>query len=263
MLPAVRAEQPDLVIVLAHAGGFCDQGGWAWWTSSPARDGKREVRSQIETVWVDAVRPDSGLARLVDTYRRLPREIEDRPVVSMKFPASRNRGEEFGLGRLVADGVRNAGRADVAIMNSGGIRADLPQGSVTYGRFYHVQPFGNEIVKLTLSRDSLKAALEHIFAAGEVRAHVSGLELWYDPTRAPGRRVRQVRLAGGRELKRNETYTLAVPDFLAAGGDGFTMLKGLPIKRTAISDIDALVTYLRRLRQPVEAPRSPRFHRER
>ena len=64
--------------------------------------------------------------------------------------------------------------------------------------------------------------------------------------------MQSVELAGGRKLRDDAQYTLAVDDLLAAGGGGYTMLAGLPSEPSATLDVDGIITYLRRLPQPVE-----------
>jgi 5'-nucleotidase len=64
--------------------------------------------------------------------------------------------------------------------------------------------------------------------------------------------VKDVEFRGGRKLQPDATYTLAVDDFLAAGGEGYTMLIGRPVEPAAMLDVDGLITYLKRLPQPVE-----------
>jgi 2',3'-cyclic-nucleotide 2'-phosphodiesterase (5'-nucleotidase family) len=63
--------------------------------------------------------------------------------------------------------------------------------------------------------------------------------------------VQSVELLGDRKLRTDATYTLAVDDFLSAGGDGYTMLVGLPAEPGGLLDVEGLITYLRRLPQPV------------
>jgi 5'-nucleotidase len=95
--------------------------------------------------------------------------------------------------------------------------------------------------------------LEHSIAGdGRPLAHVSGVKVGYDP-RARKKRIRTIELAGGRPLRSNATYTLAVDEFLAAGGEGYTMLSGLPSEPAGMLDIEGLLVYLRRLPQPITA----------
>jgi 2',3'-cyclic-nucleotide 2'-phosphodiesterase (5'-nucleotidase family) len=223
----------------------------------------RQVRARLETPWADAVRPDPDLAAAVSHEARAVDSLTARTVATLRTALSRS-GDEYPLGRLLADAYRNIGKADVAIMNNGGIRADLPAGPVSYGALFEVQPFQNRLVRVTVSGAVLREALEHALAGrgGTPQAHVSGLEVWYDPTAPEGRRIRRIRMLNGRSLDPHRGYSIAVPDFLAEGGDGFAMLTAAPRVDAGIVDVDAVIAYLGVLPQPVSAPDGARFHRE-
>ncbi len=223
---------------------------------------RREVRARMETPWADVARRDPALADLLARAQRDVDTIAARQIVPLKFPLRRE-GGDYALGRLIADAQRNIAKADVAIMNNGGIRADLPSGTITYGDLYEVQPFQNRLQRLTVKGDVLLQALEQVVAGDRgPSAHVAGVELWYDPDRRAGQRITRTRLANGREIERGRTYTLAVSDFLAMGGSGFAMLVGVPAVDLEVLDLDALIQYLRVLRPPVEGPAAPRVHRK-
>jgi len=226
------------------------------------RGTKRQVRARIETPYTDQVRPDAALGDTLRVYQRAIETVRSRPVARVKVELRRT-GQEYGLGRLIADAQRNVAQADVAIVNNGGIRADLAAGAVTYGDLYEVQPFQNRLVRLLATGKVLKEALEHVVAGDRADAHVSGLEVWYDPGKRAGRRVTKLTLADGRGVADGRTYTVAVSDFLAAGGSGFTMLRGLPADDAGLVDLDALIRYLSELRSPVEPPADERIHRAR
>jgi 5'-nucleotidase len=109
-------------------------------------------------------------------------------------------------------------------------------------------------MKVTLSGSRLREVLEHaIDPGGHPTAHVAGVKVRYDP-KAGRRRVQRVELAGGRQLRNGGTYTLAVDDFLSAGGNGYTMLVGQSSEPGGMLDVEGLIAYLRRLPQPVTVP---------
>ncbi len=297
-IAAARRTRPDYVIVVAHAGAFCDRGGAchgevvdlanalhnrpdlivSGHTHSlvqttvngipiiQARSngtalgvvdfvdsaGTRVVRMRVETVWADRERPDTAVARVVATYAERVRPLVERQVATLAAPLTRS-GDQYALGNLIADAYRAAAHADVAIVNNGGIRADLPAGTVTWGQLFEVVPFQNFVVRLRVSGAVLKAALEHAVGMADARAHVSGITVRVAPRNPEGRRVTAATLADGRALDDGATYTLAVPDFMAAGGSGYAMLR-VPAENTGVVDLDALVEYLRGLPQPVRAP---------
>ncbi len=287
VLPRARAAA-DFVIVVAHEGAFCDGAPGPDPVPAGACHGEivdiaRGLDSGtvdlivsghthslvntvvhgipiVETPYADQVRPDAALADTLRPYQRDIETVTGRSVARIKTELRRG-GEEYALGRLIADAQRNMTKTDVALVNSGGIRADLAAGTVTYGDLYQVQPFQNRLVRLFVPGKLLKAALEHAVAGDRADAHASGLEVWYDPRKRVGHRVTKVRLANGRGLDDGRTYTVAVSDFLAAGGSGYTMFRGLPAEDLGLVDLDALIQYLAVLRPPVEAPGDARVHR--
>ena len=138
------------------------------------------------------------------------------------------RSSETNLGNLTADALRAAAGADVAIVSSGGIRGDRvhPAGPLTRHTLVEIHPFGNTVCKVAVTGRVLLEALNHGVGrlpntAGQF-PQVSGLRLRVDPRGPPGDRVRDVTV-DGRPLEAARTYSLAIPDFLLLGGDGYSM----------------------------------------
>ncbi len=223
--------------------------------------GRREVRVQLVTPYADQVRADVPMAEALGRQQQAVRNITERVVARLKIPLKRE-GDEYGLGRLIADAQRAAGRADVAIMNNGGIRADLPEGAITFGQVYLVQPFQDRLQRLTVKGEVLQEALEQCVAGRDhlPDCHVAGVEVWYDGRKEPGKRISSVRV-NAKDLDKGRSYTLVVSEFMATGGSGFRMLSGSPKEDLDVADVDALTRYLGVLRAPVEAPEDVRFHR--
>jgi 5'-nucleotidase len=224
----------------------------------------RQVRVELVTPYADQVRADAALAEALGRQQQSVRNITERTVGRLKFPMKRE-GTEYGLGRVIADAQRSAGRADAAIMNNGGIRADLPSGPITWGMVYQVQPFQNRLQRLTVKGSVLQDALEVCVGGGDADrmpdCHIAGVEVWYDPRKPVGKRIDRVRFDNKKNLETNATYTLVVSDFMATGGSGFRPLVGAPREDIDVIDLDAFIRYLAVLRSPVEAPVEPRFHR--
>jgi len=220
---------------------------------------RREVRAHVETPFADRIRLDPALVDALRLSQLSVSTITERPVARFGTELRRT-GDEYGLGRLIADAQRNVAKADVALVNNGGIRADLAAGLATYGDLYRVEPFQNRLMRLAVSGKVLKQALEHALTGDGPDAHVAGITVWYDPGNRAGRRIKKLRLANGKGVDDGRTYTLAVSDFLAAGGSGYTMLLGAPAGEVGVTDLDALIQYLAVLRQPIAAPDDRRFY---
>jgi 5'-nucleotidase len=108
----------------------------------------------------------------------------------------------------------------------------------------------------------LLRAFETVVAGNQPDANVSGVEIWYDPSKPNGSRVRRAKLSDGRQVEKGRTYTLAVSDFMAEGGSDFSMLIGAPREDSGNTDLEALVSYVSRLPRPIEVPDTPRLHPE-
>jgi 2',3'-cyclic-nucleotide 2'-phosphodiesterase (5'-nucleotidase family) len=212
--------------------------------------GVRVVHLRVATVWADRETADTAVAHVVAAAVRRVAPLTSRVVATLAAPLTR-RGDQYALGNLIADAYRAAAGAQIGLVNNGGIRADLPAGRVTWGQLFEVVPFQNFVVRLRVSGAVLKRALEHALGASEARAHVAGIRVRVEPGNPPGQRVTAVTLTSGAPVLDTATYTLAVPDFMAAGGSGYAMLRNEPVENTGIVDLDALTEYLRRLPQPV------------
>lgn len=180
---------------------------------------------------------DAGFQREVD---RLLGETVATAAVALDARGTTLRRGESNIGDYAADAVRAAMHADVAILNGGGFRSDrlLGPGPLTRRDLLGLLPFQNPLVLLAVSGTQLRAALEHGIGKRVERGqsgampHVSGLRLAYDPRRPAGRRIVAIGV-GGQPLRDDATYKLATSNYLAGGGDGYAILKGLPVLRPA------------------------------
>lgn len=142
------------------------------------------------------------------------------------------RRQESELGNLAADALRWRTGADIAVINGGGLRADLPAGNITRGDIMSIFPFGNTARKAEISGATIREMLEHsVFgypASFGGFLDVSGMTFTFDPSQPVGHRVSEI-FIGGAPLEDNKIYTIAATDFQFSGGDDYTMLKGLKI----------------------------------
>lgn len=184
------------------------------------------------------------LARL-DSYRKKLAEILAMPVgvtdTALDTRRSAVRTGESAFGNLVADALRDFIDADVALLNSGGIRGNrqYPANSVlTRGDIQSELPFRNRVVRLELTGSQLRAALENGLAGYEDQTgafpQISGMTVRFNPTNPVGQRVLEVRI-GGRPLRDDQRYSLATLDFLARGGDGYQALAGATPLRSSLN----------------------------
>lgn len=213
----------------------------------------RVLRASVLDVMSDTIPADPQAARIaraaVDAVAGIIAEPVGRILTDMKRD-----GSQYALGNLVADAMREAARSDLAVMNNGGIRANLLAGDVNYGRLYEVQPFGNTLFTLRVRGADLRRYLGLIVAGSSPRAHVSGVVLRYDPARPADDRLVDVRV-GGKPIDPKRIYTVTLNDFMVTGGDGLGLAGvALETRATNIVDLDALVSYIRARPAGVAAP---------
>ena len=160
------------------------------------------------------------------------------------------RGEEVLIGNLIADTMRWASGADLTLMNSGGIRYHFHAGDVTIGDVIEVLAFPNYIVVVEITPYLLREALENGVSnmPGNGRfPQVSGFSFVFDQFANDGERVLSISV-DGEELDLNDqstVFTLAINDFQAAGGDGYTTFVGLARVSEAGLQSEVFVDYLR------------------
>jgi 5'-nucleotidase len=160
---------------------------------------------------------------------------------------------ESALGNLVVDGQRAAMGADIAFITTGSLRAEIAEGEVTWGDLYAVQPFSSTVLSMTLTGEQVRDALERQWET-PLPPHnlaVSGLTYSFDESKPAGGRVVAVQVNGA-PLDPDAEYTAAMVDFLATGGDKYTVFREGTNVVPGPFDVDALVAYMGSLPEPVE-----------
>jgi len=197
--------------------------------------------------------------KIVNEYR-MASQVQVMKVVShLSTSITRNSSPsgESALGNLIADAQWSStasadrGRSDFALMNPGGVRADIliqpGGGTVNFGQLFKVQPFGNTMVVKRMTGQQVKDLLEHQFAnldRPKVLFPSESLQYEVDLRQAKGQRVMNIQIAQ-KPLELTHAYHVTMNSFLASGGDGFSQFKQAPTVSGGELDIDALSEYLR------------------
>ena len=164
-----------------------------------------------------AVVRDEGVASLIAPALAAARVVEERPVgVTVASPVRTRYQEESALTNLVADRMRAATPgADVALMNGGGVRADLPAGPLEYGNLYAVLPFDNRLVTVRMRGAQLRAVLRANVEADDGFLGMAGARAAVTCTGSTMNL--SVTRDDGRAVGDDEMLTVATNDFLAGG----------------------------------------------
>jgi 5'-nucleotidase len=219
---------------------------------------------------IGAFEPDPAVAQIVADAVEVAEELGAVSLGSItedirravQSDGSENRGGESTIGNLIAD-AQLAATTDLgtqlAIMNPGGIRADLlyagtgendPDGNVTYAEAALIQPFANTLVTLDLTGAQLKAVLEQQWQpAGAARPFLKlglseGLEYVYDPAADAGSHITAITL-NGEPVTDDQVIKVVTNSFLAAGGDNFgAFTDAADVADSGRIDLDAFVAYI-------------------
>ncbi len=145
-------------------------------------------------------------------------------VIGENAIAMTNGEPESTLGNFISDlcieWINNSefGKADICLLNKGGLRSDLPQGNITTGNIYELMPFDNTMVLVEISGNNMKQLVSYLRSVNGQPA--SGLEL-----------TKTSATINGNAINSDKTYTVLTSNYLASGGDKMTFFLE-PIKTT-------------------------------
>jgi 5'-nucleotidase/UDP-sugar diphosphatase len=203
------------------------------------KDGQKTVKwfPDFRIIDTATITPDPETQARIEAYRaELSKELDvviGKTATALDSRRATVRGEEAAVGNLIADAMRSAVSADIAITNGGGIRGNKEYAAgaaISRRDVLSELPFGNRTVKLEVTGATILSALENGVSDVENAAgrfpQVSGISIEYDPSKPKGSRIVSVKM-GNTPIDLAATYTLATNDYMANGGDGYAMFKGV------------------------------------
>ena len=222
---------------------------------------------------------DPAVAALVARYAAVATPIIARPIGRLGGSALKraNDAGESAAGDLIADAFIAAtsspatGGAQLAFTNQTSVRVDLvpaADGTVTFGQLFEMQPYGNNLVVVTMTGRQIRAALEQQFASGPntvdhpiMLQPSRGFTYAFDLRQPEGQRIVDMRLNGA-PISDDVSYRVTINSFLASGGDSFTAFRQGTNPTGGVQDVDALESYIAALGQtPPPLPPSDRIRR--
>jgi 5'-nucleotidase len=229
---------------------------------------------QVVTTYNASVAPDAGIAALVAEYQAEIGPIVNAVKASTLGIISRGPDRytmEVPMGDLIADAQAWKGGTQIAFMNPGGIRADIAYASyphdITWTDFFLVQPFDNKLVTMTLTGSQIYALLEQQFKPPQSSMKLlqeSGIIYSFNLNLPVGSRITSLTLTDGTPILPDATpYTVTCNEFIATGGDGFSVfLGGTNVSRIGLSDLDALIEYIQNIYgvPPTNTPIDPALY---
>ncbi|MEK9495224.1 bifunctional metallophosphatase/5'-nucleotidase [Photorhabdus sp. P32] len=229
------------------------------------------VDFKVENIWVDnhKYEKDPEVTKVLDIYEKIAAPLANRVIGKLDRDLNRqtNRAGESSLGKVIADAhlytalSKENGGAQIAFMNSGGIRADMTGGEVTYSVIYAVQPFSNVLLTKTLTGEQIKRLLEQQWdrSRPQILAVSNGFEYQWNSAKPIGDRVITHSMKiNGEPIELNRKYRVAANEFLATGGDNFSVFNEGIDPVYSVPDVDAVMKYFAE-KSPIAYPKQDRI----
>ncbi len=174
-----------------------------------------ELQSQREELWIDQVGEDDTIKALLKEKTKEIEEESKKEIGHSKYALSRISALpnlDGPLHNLVCDEMQRLSKADFAIQNSFGLRADLSAGTITLGHLYEIMPFENTLVVMQLSGTQIEELFKKNISSKAAKLQVSQhikIEIEGD--------LLDIQL-NGQKLKANQIYKVAMNSYMASGG---------------------------------------------
>jgi 2',3'-cyclic-nucleotide 2'-phosphodiesterase (5'-nucleotidase family) len=203
-----------------------------------------------------SVAADPQAEALIQPYRQKVTEQMNQVIGRATTELNSRTGKmETNLGNFVADLQQEQAAGllgkpvDMGAITNGGLRALIPRGDVKVGDIFEVMPFENELLVLTLSGETVR----ELFQYAAARKNISLSNATFTVRNNKPEDI----MIGGRPLNLTQTYTIAISDYLANGGDDLSLLKNaLRSEKAGILLREAIIRQIRQLtaqNKPIEA----------
>ncbi|WP_333893926.1 bifunctional UDP-sugar hydrolase/5'-nucleotidase [Atlantibacter subterraneus] len=203
---------------------------------------------ELKTLFADEWKPDPVTQQTIDKWNKQLQQTVSQQIGETPIALTRAYGESSSLGNLFTDAMMAAAPdAQMAVTNSGGLRADINAGEITLGDVISAFPFPNELTVMDLNGKQVRNLMEHSASLSNGVLQASkGVMMRYDTHKALGARVTLLTL-NGKPIVDNQVYRVATNSFLAPGGDGFMAFTEGTNKqvRGGYNLSDALIDYLK------------------
>ncbi|WP_431688753.1 bifunctional UDP-sugar hydrolase/5'-nucleotidase UshA [Hahella sp. NBU794] len=215
----------------------------------------KNAQGEDERVFVsEEIKPDQKVLAFLQPYQDKGQEQLNQVVgdVDKRLEGDRKvvRFKPTNLGHLIAAAQMEKVKADLAVMNSGGVRDSIDAGPITYKEVLMVQPFANMVSSVDLSGkellDYLRIVAEKPVDSGAF-AQFAGVQL-----EVVGGKLKSAKV-NGKPINPKQTYRMAINSYIASGGDGYPKIDTHPgYVNSGFVDAEVLMSYLKK-HSPVKA----------
>jgi 2',3'-cyclic-nucleotide 2'-phosphodiesterase / 3'-nucleotidase / 5'-nucleotidase len=223
--------------------------------------------AEVVTVYQADYTPDPAVTAIMKKYEDeiapMKAEVVGNSLTTLAkgYPSVATEFGDNGLGNLLADGMKAAMNSDFALMNGGGVRAQLDAGEVTFGDLFSIQPFGNVLNKTYLSGADLKEVLNKQITPKGLDFHISGFKYTYtwDDTTKTGKVV-DLFLPNGEKLDPAKEYSVVLNNYMY-GNASYGILPLATGLEVGPEDLEATVAFVKTLPAPFEYKQEGRIQK--
>ena len=186
-----------------------------------------EKRVEIIRTYHKGIEPDSEIKEMIDSYREPVDPYIQKGIgrSSGKLTRKQNESGESQLGNVLAYLLRNQWK-QILLLSIQAVWANLDKGDITWGEVYTVFPLDYSLVKMNMTGEQIKAVLEQQWMGSEPRIlQISGLRYTWEEQAPIGERIIELVNENGTPIDDSQIYTVTMNEFLAEGGDGFSVFQ--------------------------------------
>lgn len=185
-------------------------------------------------------KPDSTIISIIEPYSIIINKYMQDTLCYSKYDLTKGIPEST-IGNFVTDLCLNYAKADICIMNKGGLRTDILKGHITREKIYELMPFENELVILEIDKKTFKSLINYIimregepFSGMKIKASNDGEKVYIDNTKNIDEYFKN---------NNNQPITVLTSDYLANGGDNMHFFKEIQQKKLNLKLRDVIINY--------------------
>ncbi|WBL14390.1 5'-nucleotidase C-terminal domain-containing protein [Sutcliffiella sp. NC1] len=210
---------------IVQTGGNAENVGNLTLSIDPETKSVVEVNGHLQRV-SELTEVDEAIQAKVDAYNSEMDGLLGRVIGSTETGLNRSGNGDTSLGNFWTDAMRHFTSSDIAFTNGGGIRANIAAGDITVEDIYTIEPFANEIMKIEMTGAAIKDVIEYSYTRQDrnrIDLQSSGLS-YTIVTNNTGRYITAELLLNGQPIEDDETYIVAVGDYIGTGGSGYNFV---------------------------------------
>lgn len=184
------------------------------------------ICSDYKRVYIekDKLSPDNDLSISLNEYVRKIDEIMNKVIGTIDKDYKNEYYKESAIGNFICDSIKDEAKADIALQNSGGIRANLKKGNFTIRMLHDILPFDNEVILVEITGQELEKVFKNAASLKYGVLQVSGVRYEIKKSKNEGNKLVNI-MINGNKIDYNKKYKVVANSFLTGGGDGYISLK--------------------------------------